>query len=86
MFETLKMITDDLSPLVIIFMAFIVMILLVSIYAAVRLDKLLSLIQKQHDFEQVKKEVEAELPNRLSLLHSNRTYNTIQANVILEFT
>ena len=63
MFETLKMITGDLYPLVITFMVIIIMIFLISLYTAIRIDKLWTLAQRQRDIEQLKKEVKTELKN-----------------------
>ena len=63
MLENLKMVTGELYPLVFAFMILIVMIFLTAIYTAIRVDKLWSLIKKQHDIEAIKKEVKADLNN-----------------------
>jgi hypothetical protein len=63
MLENLKMVTGDLYPLVITFMVLFVMIFLVSIYAAIRVDKLWAFTQRQRDIEQLRKEVKADLKN-----------------------
>jgi len=63
MLEYLKMVTGELYPLVITFMILIVLIFLTSIYAAIRVDKLWSLMKTQRDIEQLKREVKSELKN-----------------------
>ena len=63
MLENLKMVTGELYPLVITFMTLIVMIFLISVYAAIRVDKLWSLAKKQRDIELLRKEIKADLKN-----------------------
>jgi hypothetical protein len=61
MLADLKMITGEFYSLVVTFMIIIIMTLLISIYVAVRVDRLWSLIKRQHDVEELKKEVKADL-------------------------
>ena len=63
MLENLRLVTGELYPLVFAFMVIIVMIFLTAIYAAIRVDRLWSLLKKQHDIEEIKKEVKADLKN-----------------------
>jgi len=63
MFEYLKLVTGDLYPLVVTFMIIIILTFLISIYAAIRVDRIWSLLKKQREIEEIKKEVKADIKN-----------------------
>jgi hypothetical protein len=61
LFSLIKSTDPGFYYLMVVIMILVVLTFVVSIYAAVRTDKLWSLIKRQHDIAEIKKEVSMDL-------------------------
>ena len=64
LFELIKSVDSRFYFVMIGIMILVVLTFLISIYAAIRADKIWSLIKRQHDIDEIKKEMSLELKRK----------------------